>query len=176
MTLKGTKPMLNRRTSLRHLPMLLILIASVFAGGSRGLGAAGGPTTPEWEDPAIVGINREPGHCTLAPYRDLQMALKGDRQASRLYKSLNGYWKFHWAEKPDDRPVNFYRPRYDVSDWAEIPVPSNWQMHGYGRPIYLNMRYPFPPNPPYIPHEYNPVASYRTEFRIPPGWKDHTGF
>ena len=130
----------------------------------------------EWEDPAIVGINKQPGHCTLIPYRGLQKALTCDRQGSRLYKSLNGDWKFHWVEKPADRPVNFYKPRYDVSRWAEIPVPANWQMHGYGRPIYLNMRYPYPVNPPYIPHEYNPVGSYRTEFRIPPGWRKRQVF
>jgi len=130
----------------------------------------------EWEDPSVVGINKEPGHCTLVPYRGLQKALTCDRQGSRLYKSLNGDWNFHWAEKPADRPVNFFRPRFDDSDWATIPVPSNWQMQGYGRPIYLNVRYPFPVNPPYIPHDYNPVGSYRTQFRIPPGWKNRQIF
>jgi len=63
-----------------------------------------------------------------------------------------------------------------VSKWDEIPVPSNWQMHGYGRPIYLNMRYPFPVNPPYIPHDYNPVGSYRIDFRIPGTWKNRQVF
>jgi beta-galactosidase len=156
--------------------ILLILTILVLFSGSINLHAAMNRTVLEWEDPAIVGINKEPGHCTLVPYRNLQMALKCDRQASRQYKSLNGNWKFCWSEKPADRPVTFYRLRYDVSDWATIPVPSNWQMHGYGRPIYLNMRYPFPVNPPHIPHDYNPVGSYRTEFRIPPGWKNRQIF
>ncbi|MHC4170618.1 MAG: sugar-binding domain-containing protein, partial [Planctomycetota bacterium] len=95
---------------------------------------------------------------------------------SRYYMSLNGDWKFNWAEKPADRPAEFYKPGYDVSKWAEIPVPANWQMHGYGRPIYLNMRYPYPVNPPFIPHEYNPVGSYRRQFRILNRWKDRQIF
>jgi len=148
----------------------LCILIFAFSFGSTRLSAA------EWEDPAIVGIHKEPGHCTLVPYRGLQKALTCDRQGSRLYKSLNGDWKFRWSEKPADRPVNFFKPRYDISDWATIPVPSNWQMHGYGRPIYLNMRYPFSVNPPHIPHEYNPVGSYRTEFRIPPGWRKRQVF
>jgi beta-galactosidase len=131
---------------------------------------------PDWENPQVVGRNKEPGHCTLVPYSDAEMALKCERKASQFYKSLNGKWKFNWVSKPADRPIDFYKPSYDVSKWDEIPVPSNWQMHGYDRPIYLNMRYPFPANPPYIPHDYNPVGSYRTEFRIPEAWKDRQVF
>ena len=135
-----------------------------------------GLATPDWENPEVVGINKEPGHCTLIPYLDTRMALKADRKASPFCKSLNGSWKFHWVRKPADRPVDFYRPEYNVSGWREIPVPSNWQMHGYGIPIYLNVPYPFPPNPPYIPHSYNPVGSYRRQFTIPDEWKDRRIF
>jgi beta-galactosidase len=131
---------------------------------------------PDWENPEVIGINKEPGHCTLVPYPDAETALKAERQASAYYKSLNGDWKFNWARKPADRPVDFYRPEYDVSGWKEIPVPSNWQLHGYGIPIYLNVPFPFPPNPPYIPHDYNPVGSYRTEFSLPASWKDRQVF
>jgi beta-galactosidase len=138
-------------------------------------------TKPDWENPDVVGINKEPGHCTLVPYSDIETAIKGDRKASRFYKSLNGNcrfykslngnWEFHWVSKPADRPLNFYESSYDVSSWDQIPVPSNWQMHGYGIPIYLNVPYPFPPNPPYIPHDYNPVGSYRRRFTISEEWK-----
>ena len=140
-------------------------------------------TTPDWENPEVIGINKEPGHCTLVPYLDIETALKADRKASQLYKSLstrspqdNGNWKFHWVSKPADRPRDFYKPDYDVSTWDQIPVPSNWQMHGYGRPIYLNSRHPFPPNPPYIPHDYNPVGSYRRQFTIPGDWENRQIF
>ena len=133
-------------------------------------------TKPDWENPDVVGINKEPGHCTLIPYSDIETAIKADRKASRFYKSLNGNWKFHWVKKPADRPLNFYESSYDVSTWAQIPVPSNWQMHGYGIPIYLNVPYPFPPNPPYIPHDYNPVGSYRRGFTISEEWKNRQIF
>ena len=128
-------------------------------------------TVPDWENPEMVGRNKEPAHCTLAPYPNTAMALQGKRQASPFYKSLNGNWKFNWVRKPADRPRDFYRPDYDVSGWKDIPVPANWQMQGYGRPIYLNVRYPFPSNPPHIPHDYNPVGSYRRSFVIGPDWK-----
>ncbi|UCG58833.1 MAG: beta galactosidase jelly roll domain-containing protein, partial [Phycisphaerales bacterium] len=130
----------------------------------------------DWEDPEVIGRNKEPAHCTLMPYPDVATALKCQREASPFYKSLNGDWKFNWVRKPADRPVDFYEPGYDVSGWDEIPVPSNWQLHGYGIPIYLNMRFPFPSNPPYIAHDYNPVGSYRTDFEIPRDWDDRQVF
>jgi len=151
--------------ALRTITILIILLPAAY-----------GQPRPDWENPQVVGLNKEAGHCTLVPYPDTRAALRCERQASEFYKSLNGKWKFNWVSKPSDRPVDFYKPGYDVSKWDEIPVPSNWQMHGYGRPIYLNMRYPFTVNPPYIPHDYNPVGSYRTEFEIPGTWKDRQVF
>jgi len=135
---------------------------------SAALGLAG--HVPDWENPQVLGINKEPAHCTVVAYPDVPTALGCNRQACPFYQSLNGNWKFNWVPRPADRPKDFYKPDYDVSDWKEIPVPSNWQMHGYGRPIYLNVRHPFPANPPHIPHEYNPVGSYRTQFTIPDNW------
>jgi len=160
------------------LPMLVVVISSTLVGCGRPQirAAEADLTTPDWENPEVVGINKEPGHCTLIPYRDIRTAIKADRKASPFYKSLNDNWKFHWVRKPADRPVDFYKSEYDVSHWNEMPVPSNWQMHGYGIPIYLNVPYAFPPNPPYIPHNYNPVGSYRRRFTIPDEWKDRQIF
>ncbi len=124
----------------------------------------------DWEDPEVIGINKEPSHCTQVPYEELSKALSCDREKSQYYQSLNGKWKFKWSERPVDRPLGFYRDDYDVTGWDEIPVPSNWQLHGYGIPIYTNLIYPFPANPPYIPHEYNPVGSYRRDFEVPADW------
>ena len=107
----------------------------------------------DWEDHQVIGRNKEPAHCTLMPFSNKMSALKGDRDGSPFFRLLNGSWRFHWVNKPADRPVEFYRLDYDVSGWDKIPVPSNWQMHGYGRPIYTNIRYPIPANPPHIPHE-----------------------
>jgi beta-galactosidase len=126
--------------------------------------------TPDWEDPLIIGINKEPAHATLMPYSTTEQSLACNREASPYYRSLNGKWKFNWVATPDERPVDFYRTDYDDSKWATIPVPSNWQMHGYGIPIYVNVRYPFKADPPYIPHDNNPVGSYRHTFEIPSGW------
>ncbi len=130
----------------------------------------------DWENPEMIGRNKEPAHCTLIPYPDIQGDLEGSRASSPFYKSLNGDWKFNWVRQPSERPLDFYKLDYDVSNWKEIPVPANWQMHGYGIPIYTNVPYPFKKNPPYIPHEYNPVGSYRTEFTVPAEWKDRQIF
>ncbi|MFW9943076.1 MAG: glycoside hydrolase family 2 TIM barrel-domain containing protein [Candidatus Thorarchaeota archaeon] len=133
----------------------------------------------DWENAEMIGQNKEPAHNTLIPYPDMESALKGVREDSIYYQSLNGNWKFHWVKKPDDRPKNFFKVEYDVDNWDEIPVPSNWQMHGYGIPIYLNIRYPRSVRKkdiPKISHEYNPVGSYRTEFIIPDNWNNREIF
>lgn len=131
---------------------------------------------PDWENPEVYGINKEPAHATLIPYPNVELALRAIRNDSPYYLSLNGKWHFNWVRKPADRPVDFYKPDFDVSGWDTIPVPANWQMHGYGIPIYTNIKHPFPANPPYIPHDYNPVGSYRRTFFIPSEWKDRQIF
>jgi len=131
---------------------------------------------PDWENPEVTGRNKEPGHCTLVPYPDIEMAVAGQGETSPFYQSLNGKWKFTCVHKPEDRPMDFYKPDFDVSGWAEIPVPSNWEMQGYDKPIYLNIRYPHPTDPPYIAHDYNPVGSYRRQFTIPEAWKGRQVF
>jgi len=133
----------------------------------------------DWENAEMIGQNKEPAHNTLIPYQDVESALKGIPDASLYYKSLNGKWKFNWVRRPQDRPKDFFKIEYDAIEWDEIPVPSNWQMHGYGIPIYLNIRYPrsvSKKNIPKISHEYNPVGSYRTEFIIPDNWDNREVF
>src|SRR5438477_605551 len=126
----------------------------------------------DWENSALVGMNREAPRATSVPFNKLNEALNNKLEESPNYRSLNGRWKFHWSGKPVDRPIDFYKPDYDVSHWAAIEVPSCWELSGYGIPIYTNITYPFPADPPHIPHDYNPVGSYRTEFEIPSGWSD----
>ncbi len=130
----------------------------------------------DWENPAMIGQNKELPHATLMPFQDMRSALIGTRQAAKYHQSLNGKWKFYWVEKPADRPKDFYKPGYDVGKWQEIVVPGNWQIQGWGRPIYLNVRYPFEKNPPYIQHHYNPVGSYRRDFEIPADWQNRQVF
>ena len=74
--------------------------------------------------------------------------------------------------KPADRPTDFYTEDYDVSNWAEMPVPGNWELNGYGTPIYSNINYPFPKNPPFVDHNHNPVGSYKRSFSLPENWKN----
>jgi beta-galactosidase len=133
-------------------------------------------TVNDWENPKMFGQNKEPAHCTLIPYEDHKQALRDKPERSPFYLSLNGTWKFHWTRQPADRPGDFFKPEVDVIWWDDIPVPSNWEMHGYGIPIYINAGYPFPANPPYIPHDYNPVGSYRRDFDVPLTWKDRQVF
>lgn len=135
-----------------------------------------------WEDESIIGINKLEPHVTMIPYKNIKQALKGEITESPYYKSLNGYWKFHWSENPSSRPVDFYKADYDISKWDTIPVPSDWQMEGYDFPIYINQPYEFAdprfpgftemhkPNPPHVPHNFNPVGSYITEFKVPEKW------
>jgi beta-galactosidase len=126
---------------------------------------------PDWENPAMIGRNKEAPHATLTPFPTAQEALRGDRLDSPWVKSLNGPWNFHWSPNPASRPTEFFDPAFDVSDWDEIPVPANWQLHGYGFPIYTNIAYAWgEPDPPRVPHDDNPVGSYRREFTVPEDW------
>ncbi|MCE5250831.1 DUF4981 domain-containing protein [bacterium] len=131
---------------------------------------------PEWEDPEMIGRNKEPGHVTLVPFHNVQSALAGDRATTPWMRSLNGVWKFNWVPTPEQRPQGFQREEYDVSGWGTIPVPSCMELQGHGIPIYLNIRYPFEKNPPFIAHDNNPVGSYRTEFTIPEDWSGRRMF
>ncbi|MFW9923405.1 MAG: glycoside hydrolase family 2 TIM barrel-domain containing protein [Candidatus Thorarchaeota archaeon] len=135
----------------------------------------------DWENPEIVNINREPAHATLMPFRDINEALKNHRTKSPFYKSLNGKWKFHFVNSPEERPIEFFLPEFDIHLWKEITVPSNWQLQGYDVPIYTNIKYPYSlslkkKEIPKIDHSKNPVGSYRTDFLIPKDWKDREIF
>ena len=123
----------------------------------------------DWENPKILSKNREPIRCTFIP-RLNPFNLEWEYWPN--YISLNGKWKFNWSANPESRPVDFYRLDFDTSNWNEIEVPSNWEFQGYDIPIYTNVVYPFPANPPYIDHSRNSVGSYRRTFHIPEDWKD----
>lgn len=124
----------------------------------------------EWENPELVERGKEKPHATLIPFADEASVIKDDEFKSPCYKSLNGTWKFNYVDKPADRPKDFFRTTFNDKAWKNITVPSNWELQGFGVPIYTNSIYPFPANPPFIPHDYNPVGSYRTSFTIPAAW------
>ncbi|MFZ2055390.1 MAG: glycoside hydrolase family 2 TIM barrel-domain containing protein [Candidatus Aminicenantales bacterium] len=153
-------------------PLLFIVTLSLFS-----LSSHSEELQPnDWENPLVVSRNTEPPHATLVPYSTMEKAIAGDRFASEFMLLLNGRWKFHWVSKPADRPRDFFKPEYDVSAWKKITVPGNWQLQGYDVPIYMNSDYPFPADPPGIPHDRNPVGSYRTEFIVPADWRGRQVF
>ncbi len=131
----------------------------------------------DWENPQVVGRNKQPAHATLLPYADIRSALKGERENSPYFQLLNGDWRFHFAPTPDTAPEDFFHPDFDSRDWHVIPVPGNWQMSGYGIPRYLAADYAFDKGaPPYIPQDTNETGSYLTTFNIPDDWQGRQVF
>ncbi|PTM59862.1 glycoside hydrolase family 2 TIM barrel-domain containing protein [Desmospora activa] len=132
---------------------------------------------PEWNNnPHIFQQNRMAAHATLMSYKTVEEALTGDRTASDFYRSLNGSWKFAFAENPEKRNRSFYQLDFDDRDWDEIKVPAHWQLQGYDYPHYTNIRYPWEGKedikPPFAPTQYNPVGQYIRTFTIPEEWND----
>jgi beta-galactosidase len=130
----------------------------------------------DWENPEMFSQNREDPHATLISFPDEQSALEEVKANSPNYISLDGTWKFNWVKSPDQRPFWFFKDDYDTRDWKDIEVPSNWQMKGYDVPIYVNITYPYKKNPPFIPHDFNPVGSYKRNFKVPSDWKQKEVF
>ena len=110
-----------------------------------------------WNDLSVFQVNKMPPRVIANGYR---------------FQILNGKWKFAYCESPKDRVVDFYKLNYDASGWDSIPVPGNWELNGYGNPVYVNVANEFKSNPPYAPTEYNPVGQYIDEFEVSSAWKD----
>ncbi|MDR2498813.1 MAG: DUF4981 domain-containing protein [Tannerellaceae bacterium] len=85
--------------------------------------------------------------------------------------SLNGQWKFMYGDVPEDIPKDFFAEGMDDGAWSAIPVPANWEMHGYGDKLFRNVNSPFKADPPRVPREYNPTGAYRTSFELPADWE-----
>lgn len=124
-----------------------------------------------WNNLDTFEINRVRPHVNVIPYEDVAGIFNLQYMKSPYYKCLNGYWKFHWVDSPNKKPVRFYVMDYDAGDWDSIPVPGNWEFNGFGVPVYVNTRNEFPSNPPDAPVDYNPVGCYIHEFDIPKSWK-----
>ncbi len=132
---------------------------------------AEGPT-PAWEDPVVNAMNRDAAHATMQSYPTVEAAREGDREQSGRFLSLNGTWAFAYAPSVDEAPDAFWEESPE-GGWSEISVPSNWELQGFGAPVYLNVRYPFSPvAPPRVPDQGNEVGSYLRTFELPDGWDD----
>ncbi len=124
------------------------------------------------ENPAVFELNQEEGHTPLIPYENIAEALSDANLKNANSLSLNGIWKFFYSDTPEGSPPEFYREGYNDKKWDTIFVPSNWEMKGFGDPLFRNVTTPFKPDPPKIPHEYNPTGAYRRNFNLPSTWKN----
>lgn len=130
--------------------------------------------TKTWMHPETVSLGRLPARATLYPFPDVASAKAyrpdiGPPESSPYVRSLNGDWRFSLVSRPEAIPEAFARPDFDDAAWADLPVPSNWTLHGYDRPQYTNVQMPFDTAPPNVPDE-NPTGLYRTRFEVPADW------
>lgn len=126
---------------------------------------------PFIENTEVFQINQNEGHTVCIPLKSVSEALNPQKSKSENVLSLNGKWKFHFADTPEGTPKDFFTSNFDDQKWSEITVPSNWEMQGFGDPLFRNVAHPFRSNPPFVPREYNPTGSYRKTFTLPANWK-----
>lgn len=163
-----------RKTALT-LMVIMSVLSSVFAQ----------QIPAELLTPEIVSLGRMPMRATGFAFESKELAKVGEREKSQYFLSLNGIWKFNWVQDPHKRPLGFFKPEFDDQAWDNFKVPANWEVNGYGVPIYVNQPYEFAGhakrygqlNPPFdIPENNNPVGSYRKKFTIPEDWNGRQVF
>ena len=134
--------------------------------------AAAAQNFNEWRTPFVNEINRAPMHADYFAYESEDISTP---EQSANYLSINGIWKFKWVKHAFQKPLDFWKPGFNDSDWSKMPVPGMWELNGFGDPMYLNIGYPwrghFENNPPSVPVDENAVGSYRGSFTIPADWK-----
>ena len=128
-------------------------------------------TQADWENPQVLHRNRLCPRASMTVFADKASAVAGEASGSPFYRLLSGDWQFLYCATPRQVPEDFACacPPADAPAWDTLPVPSNWQMHGYGRPMYVNLLYPIPVDPPNVPQD-NAVGCYRRTFVLPEGW------
>ncbi|MDG3088526.1 beta-galactosidase [Vibrio hannami] len=122
----------------------------------------------DWENHQVISANKLTPHSPLNAYANEKEALTD--KGSKHKMSLNGEWKFSLFNKPEDVPAEAIESAFDDGSWESIKVPANWQMQGYDKAIYTNIKYPFDDKPPFVPSE-NPTGCYRTTFKLGRGWE-----
>lgn len=165
--------MVKWMSSSRRWPVTVAIVFAVAAcsGGSLDTGSR-----PHWNNIDVIRENVEAPRAMFIAHRSAAEALAGDLSANSRYQSLNGDWKFNYSDSPAGRPADFYQMDFDVSEWDDIPVPSNWEREGHGYAIYVNVPYPFEIDEPNVPTEKNPVGSYRRNFDVPESWSGEQVF
>ncbi len=128
-----------------------------------------------WLDPQVNRVNTMKNHSSFFAYETQDLARQGDKEKSARFMSLEGKWRFNFAQHHNEAPAGFYAPKFDDSQWEEFPVPGLFEMNGHGDKIYKNVGYSwakqFASNPPYVEEKNNYTGSYRREFLIPAAWK-----
>lgn len=127
---------------------------------------------PYWQDVQVVSVNKARARSAFMTYGNRDAALTMKYDSSEYYKLLNGVWKFYFVDSYKELPDDITDSDVDVSGWHDINVPGNWEVQGFGIPIYVNHGYEFKPRnpqPPLLPED-NPVGVYRREFDIPAEW------
>ncbi|WP_274362943.1 glycoside hydrolase family 2 TIM barrel-domain containing protein [Paenibacillus thermotolerans] len=122
-----------------------------------------------WENLSMIQVNREAPRASYIPYDSAEKAQTNKRGRSNFYRTLNGTWKFRYAESIKKAEEGFYQENYDSSAWDDLIVPSCWQTNGYDQLQYTNINYPFPFDPPYVPDE-NPCGMYVRRFNLTGAW------
>jgi beta-galactosidase len=163
---------------MKSISLVPAALAALMAAHSIQVGASVDihPSRPNWNNVEVIRDGVEAPRAHFISYADEVSAQAGVGANNARLLSLNGSWKFNYSDRPADRPVNFYRPDFDDSGWDELPVPSNWERHGYGYAIYVNVPYAFEINEPEVPQDKNPVGSYRRDFQLPLDWQDKQVF
>ncbi|HOT01234.1 MAG TPA: beta-galactosidase, partial [Acidobacteriota bacterium] len=153
-------------------------LTAVLAGLLAAVAAAPHPAAPatlhDWENLNVQERNAEAPRATFVPYDSPDAARAGG--PSPWVRGLDGPWKFHWSPRPDLRPADFYRVDFDAGSWIDFPVPANWEFRGFGVPHYYDSANSFPADPPRVPHDDNPVGSYRRTFTLPAEWNGRRMF
>lgn len=153
----------------------IVILLGVCMLGSSVLANAGDNkmhTLPYWQDIQTVSVNRESPRTAFMTYDSRQSALSGKYENSNFYKLLNGTWKFYYSDSHRNLPVDAVQEVADMKGWNDIQVPGNWEVQGYGVPIYTNHGYEFKalnPQPPQLPEDI-PVGIYRREITVPQDW------
>jgi beta-galactosidase len=139
----------------------------------------------ELQTPGIVSVNRMPMRASAFAFENRTLAQSRTKEQSSYFLSLNGSWKFNWVQDPRKRPLDFYKTDFNDATWNNFKAPANWEVNGYGLPIYVNQPYEFAGStrtggrmtPPFdIPVDNNPVGSYRKKINIPESWNGRQVF
>lgn len=132
------------------------------------------PSTEWLSDVSVFAVGRVPAHSDHRYYESMAEAERYGEM--KLRHSLNGSWKFSYANNPRQRHADFYQPEISCAGWDSIEVPGHIQLQGYGRPQYVNTMYPWDGyellRPPAVSEDHNPVGSYVKHFAVPPAWKN----